>query len=109
MRAYSEINDFEGQLVAHGIVVMKFWLAISKAEQLRRFHEREDEADKRFKLTGEDWRNRKRWDAYEQAVCDTYDRTSTSAAPWTIVEANDKPYARVKVLETIVARFRDEV
>jgi AMP-polyphosphate phosphotransferase len=106
MRAYSEINDFEAQLVAHGIVVMKFWLAISKAEQLRRFHSREDEADKRFKLTGEDWRNRKRWGAYEQAVCDLYDRTSTSAAPWTIVEANDKPYARIKVLETIVERLR---
>jgi AMP-polyphosphate phosphotransferase len=108
MRAYSEIRDFESQLVERGIVVMKFWLAISKEEQLRRFHSREDEADKRFKLTGEDWRNRKKWAAYEQAVCDLYDRTSTSAAPWTIVEANDKAYARVKVLETIVARLRVE-
>jgi polyphosphate kinase 2 (PPK2 family) len=87
--------------------VIKFWLAISKDEQLRRFRSREDEAYKRFKLTGEDWRNRKKWVAYEQAACDMYDRTSTRVAPWTMVEANDKWHARIKVLETVVTRLRD--
>jgi len=106
MRAYSEINDFEAQLVEHGAVICKFWLAISKAEQLRRFRSREDEGYKRFKLTRDDWRNRKNWDTAEQAACDMFDRTSTSVAPWTLVEANDKSYARVKVLETVVARLR---
>ena len=106
MRAYGEINDFEAQLAEHGIVVTKFWLAISKAEQLRRFRSREDEAYKRFKLTPDDWRNRKKWDAAEQAACDMFDRTSTSIAPWTLVEANDKDFARVKVLETLVERLK---
>jgi polyphosphate:AMP phosphotransferase len=105
MRAYSEINDFEAQMTEHGIVVAKFWLAISKAEQLRRFKSREDEAYKRFKITQEDWRNRKKWDAYERAACDMFERTSTKHAPWTLVEANDKLFARVKVLETVVARL----
>jgi polyphosphate:AMP phosphotransferase len=109
MRAYGEINDFEAQLVRHGIIVQKFWLAISKAEQLRRFKSREDEAYKRFKLTDDDWRNRRKWDAAEQAACDMFDRTSTATAPWAIVPANNKEYARVKVLETIVARLREEL
>jgi polyphosphate:AMP phosphotransferase len=101
MRAYSEINEFEHQLVEHGIVVVKFWLAISKEEQLKRFREREKVEFKRFKITEEDWRNRKKWDAYERAVCDLVDRTSTTAAPWTLVEANNKYYARIKVLKTL--------
>jgi polyphosphate kinase 2 (PPK2 family) len=105
-RAYSEINDFEEQMARHGIVVVKFWLAISKAEQLRRFRSREEEGYKRFKITREDWRNRKKWDAYERAACDMFDRTSTRSAPWTLVEAEDKLYARVKVLETLVERLR---
>ena len=106
MRAYGEINDFEAQLAEHGIIVAKFWLAISKDEQLRRFRSREDEGYKQFKITGEDWRNRKKWGAYEQAACDMIDRTSTASAPWVVVEANDKPFARVKVLEAVVARLR---
>jgi polyphosphate:AMP phosphotransferase len=101
MRAYSEINDFEEQLVGSGAVLTKFWLAISKDEQLRRFKERQRVAFKRFKITDEDWRNRKKWDAYERAVCDMVDRTSTEEAPWTLVEANDKYHARLKVLETL--------
>jgi polyphosphate kinase 2 (PPK2 family) len=101
MRAYSEINEFEHQLVEHGIVVVKFWLAISKEEQLKRFREREKVEFKRFKITEEDWRNRKKWDAYERAVCDMVDRTSTTAAPWTLVEASNKYYARIKVLKTL--------
>ena len=101
MRAYSEINDFEQSLVRHRIVVAKFWLAISKEEQLKRFRERQKVGFKRFKLTPEDWRNRKKWDAYEQAVCDMVDRTSTKMAPWTLVEADNKHYARIKVLKTL--------
>lgn len=101
MRAYSEINDFEQQLVRHSIVVVKFWLAVSQEEQLRRFHEREEVVFKRFKLTAEDWRNREKWDAYETAVCDMVDRTSTSIAPWTLVEANNKYHTRIKVLKTL--------
>ncbi len=101
MRAYTEINDFEQQLTRHGVVVVKFWLAISKEEQLKRFQDREKTSFKRFKITEEDWRNRKKWAAYEQAVCDMVDRTSSSIAPWTLVEANNKYYARIKVLKTV--------
>ncbi|MCB1956934.1 MAG: polyphosphate:AMP phosphotransferase [Rhodocyclaceae bacterium] len=105
MRAYAEINDFEAQLVAHGAVVVKFWLAISSDEQLRRFEEREKVEFKRFKITEEDWRNRDKWDDYSEAVCDMVDRTSTDIAPWTLVEANDKRYARIKVLRTLCERL----
>ncbi len=101
MRAYSEINDFEAQLVRHNIVVIKFWLSISKDEQLHRFKEREKISFKRFKITEEDWRNRKKWNEYETAVCDMVDRTSTKIAPWTLVEANDKDFARIKILKTL--------
>jgi polyphosphate:AMP phosphotransferase len=104
-RAYPEINDFEQQLADNGAIVIKFWLAISKEEQHRRFKEREKTAFKRFKITPEDWRNRKKWDAYEKAVCDMVDRTSTDIAPWTLVEANDKLHARAKVLRTICDRM----
>jgi len=101
-RAYTEINEFELALARHGVVVVKFWLAVSKAEQFRRFKQREEVAHKQFKITAEDWRNRKKWDAYERAVCDMVDRTSTSVAPWTLVEANNKYHARIKVLKTLV-------
>ncbi len=107
MRAYDEINQFEEQLVAAGAVVVKFWLQISRAEQLRRFREREKTSFKRFKITADDWRNRKKWDAYEVAVCDVVDRTSTEIAPWTLIEAEEKQYARVKVLRTIARRLGD--
>lgn len=101
MRGYSEINDFEEQLVRHRTVIVKFWLAISKEEQLKRFKEREKVSFKRFKITDEDWRNREKWEEYELAVCDMIDRTSSEIAPWTLVEANDKNYARIKVLKTL--------
>ena len=84
-----------------GVVVVKFWLAISKSEQLTRFRAREKTPFKRYKITRDDWRNRKKWDAYERAVCDMVDRTSTEIAPWTLVEAEDKYFARIKVLKTI--------
>ena len=107
MRAYTEINDFEGALLRHGVVVAKFWLAIGKDEQFRRFKAREKIAFKRFKITEEDWRNRKKWDDYELAVCDMVDRTSTALAPWTLVEANNKYHARVKVLKTLTRALEE--
>ncbi|MDP9150245.1 MAG: polyphosphate:AMP phosphotransferase [Myxococcota bacterium] len=100
-RAYREIVDFEESLVRFGVVVVKFWLAISKEEQLARFRSREKTPFKRFKIGPDDWRNREKWDAYERAICDVVDRTSTEPAPWHLVEANDKRWARFKVLETI--------
>ena len=106
LRAYAEINDFEHELTQAGIIIVKFWLQVSKEEQLRRFKEREKIEFKRFKITDEDWRNREKWDAYHHAVCDMVDRTSTGLAPWTLVEANDKNYARVKVLRTICERLQ---
>jgi len=105
MRAYNEINDFEAQLHQHGIVVVKFWLSISEEEQLRRFKEREAIPFKHFKITEEDWRNRSKWTHYEQAVCEMVDRTSTEVAPWTLVEAEDKRFARLKVLQTLCDRI----
>jgi polyphosphate:AMP phosphotransferase len=105
LRAYTEINDFEHELTGAGAIIVKFWLQVSKEEQLRRFKEREKIEFKRFKITDEDWRNREKWDAYHQAVCDMVDRTSTGLVPWTLVEANDKGYARVKVLRTICERL----
>jgi polyphosphate:AMP phosphotransferase len=102
MRAYTEINDFEQELVRNGIVVAKFWLATSKEEQYKRFKAREQVSFKRFKITAEDWRNRKKWEQYELAVCDMVDRTSTGIAAWTLVEANNKYHARIKVLKTLV-------
>ena len=88
-----------------GVVIVKFWLQISADEQLRRFKEREATDFKRFKITDEDWRNRERWDDYVSAACDMVDRTSTGLAPWTLVEANDKNFARAKVLKTICQRL----
>ena len=105
LRAYAEINDFEHQLAGAGVVIVKFWLQISADEQLRRFKEREATDFKRFKITDEDWRNREKWDDYVSAACDMVDRTSTGLAPWTLVEANDKNFARAKVLKTICQRL----
>lgn len=100
-RAYHEINDFEAQLADGGAIVAKFWLAVTPDEQLRRFKEREKIAYKRFKITEEDWRNRKKWSRYEQAVCDMVERTSTGVAPWSLVAANDKLHARVAIINRI--------
>jgi len=104
-RAYSEINDFEEQLVEHGYVLVKYWLHITPDEQLRRFKERERLAFKQWKLTEEDWRNRKQSSEYARAVNEMVARTSTRTAPWTLVEANDKHYARIKVIDAFCARL----
>lgn len=100
-RAYREINEFEGHQASFGMVVIKLWLHISRDEQLRRFKDRERDPFRSYKLTGEDWRNRAKWDAYLEAVEEMLTRTSTPYAPWTIVEANDKYHARVKVVKTV--------
>jgi len=104
-RAYAEINDFEAQLVESGIVLLKFWLHLTPEEQLRRFQEREQTAYKAWKLTDEDWRNRERWRAYELAVNDMVEHTSTRQAPWTLISANDKRYTRIEVLRTLCERL----
>lgn len=102
MRAYHEINEFEEQLHEGGAIVAKFWLAISPAEQLRRFREREKTPHKQFKITDEDWRNRKKWPQYERAVADMIDRTSTDVAPWQVIASDDKPWSRVETLTRLV-------
>ena len=105
-RAYSEINRFEEQLHEHGMIVVKFWLHISAEEQLRRFREREATGYKRHKITDEDWRNREKWPDYERAVQDMVVRTSTHYAPWHLIPANDKRFARVTVLKTLCAQLK---
>lgn len=109
MRAYSEINEFEAQITRHRMIVVKFWLSITKDEQLERFQAREQTGFKRFKITEEDWRNRDKWEQYELAVTDMVDRTSTHYAPWTLVEANNKYFARIKVLKTLCETIEAEL
>ncbi len=104
-RAFLEINDFEDQLVAHGTSVTKFWVHISKDEQLRRFKERQKTDFKQYKITEEDWRNRKRWDAYETAINDMAVRTGRREAPWVLVAGNDKRFARIQIIETVCDRL----
>lgn len=108
-RAYREINQFERQLVDFGSILFKFWVHVSKEEQLRRFEDRANDRLRSWKLTNEDWRNREKWDLYEAAVEEMLLKTSTVTAPWTIVEGNDKKYARVKVLCTLVEKLSKEL
>jgi AMP-polyphosphate phosphotransferase len=108
-RAYREINQFEQQLVDFGTILFKFWINITNEEQLRRFQDRGSDKLRAWKLTSEDWRNREKWPQYEEAVNEMLLRTSTLRAPWTVVEGNDKHYARVKVLKTIVDKLSEEL
>jgi polyphosphate kinase 2 (PPK2 family) len=101
-RAYKEINSFERQLRDFGAIVAKFWIHLSREEQLRRFEERQKIGYKEWKLTEEDWRNRDKWGLYEEAVEEMLVRTSTHTGPWCLVEGNDKNWARVKVLSRLV-------
>ncbi len=101
-RAYREINEFERQLVDFGTILVKFWMHIGQEEQLERFELRQKTPYKAWKLTDEDWRNREKWEPYVEAVEDMLLKTSTTGSPWTVVPANDKLYARVNVLETVV-------
>lgn len=104
MRAYHEINDFEERLVEAGAIVTKFWVTVTKEEQLRRFREREKTPFKSFKITPEDWRNRRKWNDYERAVCDMIERTSTEIAPWSLIPSNDKYCSRIEILKTLCER-----
>lgn len=108
-RAYREINYFERQLVDFGTILFKFWLHISPEEQLRRFESRAGDKLREWKLTEEDWRNREKWGVYEAAVNEMLLKTSTITAPWTVVEGDSKPYARIKILKTIVDKLSDEL
>ena len=101
-RAYREINDMEKDLADAGAIVLKFWMQIDKDEQAKRFSARQENPEKQWKITDEDWRNREKWDQYEEAVDEMLIRTSTPYAPWIVVEGNCKYYARIKVLETVV-------
>lgn len=105
MRAYGEINDFEEQLAESGVIIVKLWLQISKEVQLERFEARQKTGFKRHKIGPEDWRNREKWNDYQNAASEMIERTSTEYAPWTIVEANDKNHARVRVLEALTERI----
>jgi polyphosphate kinase 2 (PPK2 family) len=108
-RAYGEIAAFEEELSESGVIICKFWLQITPQEQLRRFHLRVRTPFKQYKLTEEDWRNRGKWDAYQAAALEMIEKTGTPEAPWTLVEAQDKRWARVKVLKTVADRLEAEL
>ena len=97
-RAYAELNDFEEQLREHNNILVKYWLHISPEEQLRRFREREETPWKKYKITDEDWRNREKLPAYLNAADEMFSRTSTEAAPWNIIPAEDKKCARLEII-----------
>ena len=108
-QAYQEINEMESHLANAGAVVLKFWLHIDKDEQEKRFKERQEDLLKQWKITEEDWRNREKWDQYESAVNEMLVRTSTTYAPWVVVEGNCKYYARVKILKTVVEALENKI
>ena len=102
MRAYNEINEFEKELHDWGAVIIKFWVQIDKDTQLARFTDRQNTPEKQWKITDEDWRNREKWDEYETAVNEMIAKTSTTYAPWHILESVDKKYARIKALKIVI-------
>lgn len=108
-QAYDEINGFEKELSDSGFIIVKFWLQIDKDEQLKRFTERQNTPAKQWKITDEDWRNREKWEQYETAVNEMLAKTSSAYAPWNVIEANDKKYARIKVLQTVIAAVKSRL
>ncbi len=108
-RAYVEINEFEKELADWGAVIVKFWVQIDKDTQLERFNERENTPEKKWKITDEDWRNREKWDLYEAAVNEMLAKTNTTYAPWNILESNDKKYARIKALKTVIDAIEEKL
>ena len=108
-QAYDEINGFEKELSDSGFIIVKFWLQIDKDEQLRRFTERQNTPAKQWKITDEDWRNREKWEQYEAAVNEMLAKTSSAYAPWNVIEANDKKYARIKVLQTVITAVKSRL
>jgi polyphosphate kinase 2 (PPK2 family) len=107
--AYGEINDMEEMLADHGALLIKFWLQIDKREQLRRFHLRQEDPQKNWKITSEDWRNREKWENYMPAIEEMVERTSTDNAPWTIVPSNDKRFARLYVLQKVIEAMEESL
>lgn len=108
-RAYNEINEFEKELTDWGAIVIKFWVQIDKDTQLKRFNDRQNTPEKQWKITDEDWRNREKWDMYEDAVYEMIQKTSTEFAPWHILESNDKHYARIKALKTVINAIKERM
>lgn len=108
-RAYQEINEFEHELYDWGAVLIKFWLHIDKDEQLRRFNDRQNTPEKRWKITDEDWRNREKWDQYETAVDEMLQKTSTEYAPWHIIESQNKEYGRIQALHILIAAIKEKI
>ena len=108
-RAYKEINDMERDLTNAGAIVLKFWMQIDKDEQERRFKARQENPEKQWKITDEDWRNREKWDQYEVAVNEMLMKTSTTSAPWIVVEGNCKYYARIRVLESVIEAIEERL
>ena len=108
-RAFNEMNEFEKELKDWGAVIIKFWVQIDKETQLKRFNDRQNTPEKQWKITDEDWRNREKWDVYEKYIDTMIERTSTKAAPWTIIEGNDKKYARIKALKTIIEKIEQKL
>ena len=108
-RAYNEINEFEKELTDWGAIVIKFWVQIDKDTQLKRFTDRQNTPEKQWKITDEDWRNREKWDMYEDAVNEMIQKTSTEFAPWHILESNDKHYARIKALKTVINAIKERM
>lgn len=108
-RAYNEINEFEKNLTDWGAVVIKFWIHIDKETQLKRFHEREANPEKRWKITEEDWRNREKWDQYEVAVDEMIEKTSTEFAPWRVIQSNDKYFARIQAINYVIAAIEEKL
>lgn len=108
-RAYNEINEFEKDLTDWGAIVIKFWIQIDKDTQLERFTLRQNTPEKQWKITDEDWRNREKWDLYEGAIDEMISKTSTNFAPWYVIESNDKKYARIKALETVIEEIKKRV
>lgn len=106
-RAYNEINEFEKELHDWGAVIIKFWVQIDKDTQLARFTERQNTPEKQWKITDEDWRNREKWELYEDAVDEMIEKTSTEFAPWYVLESNNKYYARIKALKIVIEKIEE--
>jgi len=104
-RAFDEMNRFEKSLTEWGAIIIKFWLHIDSDEQLVRFNERMNTPEKRWKITDEDWRNREKWDKYEESVDDMLKYTNTDYAPWVVIESNNKKYARIKAINAVIDRI----
>ena len=108
-RAYNEINEFEQELPDWGAIIAQFWLQLDKHVQLERFTERQNTPEKQWKITDEDWRNREKWDAYEVAIDEMIENTSTKVAPWHIIESNNKHYARIKAIEIVIEAIKNRL